>query len=151
MGFKIKMRIFLLLLVAAPALLYAEVPATGESADDLYQGALQAYLAGDFDQAILMDTKALQLNPQYPKAEGLLSILISEKDTAKKTVIWIGDNPPRWNRPLRRLRRPSPFLRNGLSAITFRGWIIKNSLNWKAGSRPWLSCLKGIPSTNTVS
>ncbi len=40
-----------------------------------------------------MDTKALQLNPTFPKAEGLLSILISEKDTARKTVIWIGGKP----------------------------------------------------------
>ncbi len=93
MGLKTKMGIGLLLLFLAPVFLYAEAAVTGESADDLYQGALQAYLTGDFDQAILMDTKALQLNPTYPKAEGLLSILISEKDTARKTVIWIGGKP----------------------------------------------------------
>jgi hypothetical protein len=61
--------------------------------NDYYQSALQAYLAGDFDQAILLDSKALQANPQDKKAEALLSILVSEKDTSNKTIIWIGGKP----------------------------------------------------------
>ena len=93
MGLKMKMGMGLIILFLSPVLLHAEGVVSGESADDLYQGALQAYLAGDFDQAILMDTKALQINPKFTKAEGLLSILISEKDTARKTVIWIGGKP----------------------------------------------------------
>ena len=60
---------------------------------DYYQSALQAYLSGDFDQAILLDSKALQANTQDKKAQALLSILISEKDNANKTVIWIGGKP----------------------------------------------------------
>jgi hypothetical protein len=60
---------------------------------DYYQGALQAYLSGDFDQAILLDSKALQSDSQDKKAQALLSILISEKDNANKTVIWIGGKP----------------------------------------------------------
>ncbi len=60
---------------------------------DYYQSALQAYLSGDFDQAIFFDSKALQDNSQDKKAQALLSILISEKDDANKTVIWIGGKP----------------------------------------------------------
>src|SRR5580658_2323427 len=60
---------------------------------DYYQSALQSYLSGDFDQAILLDSKALQANTQDKKAQALLSILISEKDNANKTVIWIGGKP----------------------------------------------------------
>src|SRR5580692_11669636 len=60
---------------------------------DFYQSALQAYLSGDFDQAIFLDSKALQENSQDKKAQALLSILISEKDNANKTVIWIGGKP----------------------------------------------------------
>ena len=65
----------------------------GSFVNDNYQAALQAYLAGDFDQAILLDSKALQINPLDKKAQALLSILVSEKDTANKTVIWIGGKP----------------------------------------------------------
>jgi hypothetical protein len=84
-----------LLLLAAPGLILAEgLVAAPPDPNDLYQGALQAYLSGDFDQAILLDSKALQINPGFQKAQGLLSILISEKDTARKTVIWIGGKPP---------------------------------------------------------
>jgi hypothetical protein len=67
-----------------------EVPKT---VNDYYQSALQSYVAGDFDQAILWDSKALQVDPQDKKAQDLLSILVSEKDTANKTVIWIGGKP----------------------------------------------------------
>lgn len=64
-----------------------------KTANDYYQSALQAYLAGDFDQAILWNSKALQVDPQDKKAGALLSILVSEKETANKTVIWIGGKP----------------------------------------------------------
>jgi hypothetical protein len=65
----------------------APVPAPG----DFYQSALQAYLVGDFDHAILFDSKALQDDPQDKKAQALLNILVSEQDAARKSVIWIGD------------------------------------------------------------
>lgn len=71
----------------------AETIEAPKTANDYYQSALQAYLAGDFDQAILLDSKALQTDPQDKKAEALLSILVSEKDAANKTVIWIGGKP----------------------------------------------------------
>jgi hypothetical protein len=67
--------------------------ATPTDPTDYYQSALQSYLSGDFDQAILLDSKALQANSQDKKAQALLSILISEKDNANKTVIWIGGKP----------------------------------------------------------
>ncbi len=73
--------------------LYAQTAETPKTSNDYYQSALQAYLTGDFDEAILWDTKALQLDPQDKKAESLLSILVSEKDTDNKTVIWIGGKP----------------------------------------------------------
>ena len=71
----------------------AQSPDTAKNTNDLYQSALQAYLAGDFDQAILMDSKALQIDPKDKKALAFLSLLVSEKDTANKTVIWIGGKP----------------------------------------------------------
>jgi hypothetical protein len=61
--------------------------------DVYYQSALQSYLNGDIDQAILMDSKALKVDPQNQKAQALLTVLIGEKDTAQKTVIWIGGKP----------------------------------------------------------
>jgi hypothetical protein len=71
-----------------------QVPAAsipqGPAGNDLYSQALQAYLAGNFDQAILLDSRALQADPKDAKAQALLSILVSEKDKASQTVIWIG-------------------------------------------------------------
>lgn len=58
--------------------------------NDLYPQALQAYLAGNYDQAILLDSRALQADPKDAKAQALLSILVSEKDKASQSVIWIG-------------------------------------------------------------
>ena len=73
--------------------LLAAASAKGNRAQLYYQKAMEAYLAGEYDEAILMDTKALEANPQYTKANSLLQILISEKDMAGKTVIWIGGKP----------------------------------------------------------
>lgn len=67
----------------------APVPPT-PAGNDLYSQALQAYLGGNYDQAILMDSRALQADPKDAKAQALLSILVSEKDKANQTVIWIG-------------------------------------------------------------
>jgi hypothetical protein len=66
---------------------------TADKEHQYYQEALQAYLSGDLDQAILLDSKALEINPRSPKASALLNVLISEKDMAGKTVIWIGGKP----------------------------------------------------------
>lgn len=75
------------------SVLYAQTAETPKTVNDYYQSALQAYLTGDFDEAILWDTKALQIDSQDKKAQDLLTILVSEKDTANKTVIWIGGKP----------------------------------------------------------
>jgi len=80
-----------LALFLAPLLAGAAVKANRAQA--YYQKAMEAYLAGEYDEAILMDTKALDLNPHYTKANALLQILVSEKDMAGKTVIWIGGKP----------------------------------------------------------
>ena len=74
-------------------LLLAQALGTVPTVPDYYQSALQAYLSGDIDQAILQDSKALQNNNQDKKAQALLSILVSEKDASNKTVIWIGGKP----------------------------------------------------------
>jgi len=60
---------------------------------DFYQKALEAYLAGDLDQAIVLDSRVLKADPRDLKASSLLNILISEKDQAGRTVIWIGGKP----------------------------------------------------------
>jgi hypothetical protein len=90
MGLKNRWMVAVFLIL--PALLWAEA-AQDVSPDAYYQSALQAYLNGDMDQAILLDSKALQMNPQNQKAQALLTVLIGEKDTANKTVIWIGGKP----------------------------------------------------------
>ena len=75
---------------APQALQPASAAAPAPNGSDLYSPALQAYLAGNYDQAILLDSRALQADPQDPKAQALLSILVSEKDKANQSVIWIG-------------------------------------------------------------
>jgi hypothetical protein len=66
------------------------LPVQASTGSDLYSQALQSYLAGNYDQAILFDSKALQTDPQDAKAQALLSLLVNEKDKANQTVIWIG-------------------------------------------------------------
>jgi hypothetical protein len=62
-------------------------------ASGYYQQALEAYLAGDYDQAILLDSRAIAADPKSVKATALLNVLVTEKDQAGKTVIWIGGKP----------------------------------------------------------
>jgi hypothetical protein len=88
-----KIGICLLSLLFLSRMALAQTLDASKTPTDYYESALQAYLSGDFDQAILLDSKALQNNSQDKKAQALLSILISEKDTANKTVIWIGGQP----------------------------------------------------------
>jgi hypothetical protein len=65
-------------------------PANAPKAKAYYQGALKAYLDGDYDKAVLMDSLALQLDPQLDKAANLLNVLTIEMDKAHQTDIWIG-------------------------------------------------------------
>lgn len=72
------------------------LPARRE-ADRLYQKALDAYLAGNYDQAILHAARSVQENPAEPKAQDLLSVLVAEKESLERKEIWIGR--PREPRP----------------------------------------------------
>jgi len=84
----IKRTVALLLCLLAPGLLRAT--ATEEKrAVKLYQGALEAYLSGHYEEAILMDSQALDINSHYKKAQSLLDVLIKEKEKANKTEIWL--------------------------------------------------------------
>lgn len=80
-----------LLTLMSPLAGWAE-PAESKSEEDFYQSALQSYLNGDYDQAILMDSKALKINSKSEKAMALLTILASEQETVRKTNIWIGSD-----------------------------------------------------------
>jgi len=60
-----------------------------KKAVQFYQSALESYLSGDYEQAILLDSQALQANPGYKKAKALLDVLIQEKDRMKKSEIWL--------------------------------------------------------------
>lgn len=84
-----KKKVFLALVVLM-GLAGLGAAAPDDKVQKYYQEALQAYLSGDLDQAILLDSKALEINPRDTKAAALLNVLISEKDMAGKTVIWIG-------------------------------------------------------------
>lgn len=93
MEMKIKYFIYLLCFSAVTSHATAQSLDPNKINNDYYQSALQAYLGGDLDKAILFDSKTLQYDPQDKKAQALLSILVSEKDTSNKTDIWIGGKP----------------------------------------------------------
>ncbi len=57
--------------------------------DSLYQQALDTYLNGDYDQAILLAAKAVQADPQNQKAQNLLTLLTNEKKDIGKYEIWL--------------------------------------------------------------
>jgi TolA-binding protein len=61
-------------------------PAAG---DALYQQALDTYLGGDYDQAILLAAKAVQADPKNQKAQNLLTLLTNEKKDIGKYEIWL--------------------------------------------------------------
>jgi len=88
-----KLNIGIILFWALAVFVRAQAVDPSAPVPDYYGSALQAYVSGDFDQAILLDSKALQANSQDKKAQALLNILVTEKDNANKTVIWIGGKP----------------------------------------------------------
>ncbi len=67
---------------------FARLWAVGDAAG-LYQKGMDAYLQGDYDQAILCAAKSLELDPSYTKSKDLLSILIVEKEQGEQTEIWL--------------------------------------------------------------
>src|SRR6185369_10142763 len=81
-----KKKIWMAGILLLPITLWAQTA----PADNLYPQALEAYLSGDVDQAILIDTKALQANPKDLKATNLLDLLAQEKSRSAQSVIWIG-------------------------------------------------------------
>jgi hypothetical protein len=60
-----------------------------EPAQVYYQQGLDAYLQGDYDQAILLTAKSLQTDPQFKKSQDLLSVLVVEKEQGSQTEIWL--------------------------------------------------------------
>jgi hypothetical protein len=68
----------------------------------LYKGGLDAYLAGNYDRAILLAAKAAQADPQSKKAQDLLSVLVAEKEKIARTEIWIS-NPKQASKQPKRI------------------------------------------------
>ena len=73
----------------SPVLTWAQ---SSDNSNEVYQSALKAYLEGDFDQAILLDTRAIQADANNRKASDLLAVLVGEKEQNQKTEIWIGSD-----------------------------------------------------------
>jgi hypothetical protein len=69
------------------------IPNPPQEADDLYHKALDAYLDGNYDKAILFAAQSLGKDPTFAKSRNLLSVLIVEKDKDSKTVIWLAGKP----------------------------------------------------------
>jgi TolA-binding protein len=61
----------------------------GVTGDSLYQQALDTYLNGDYDQAIVLAAKSVQADPQNQKAQNLLTLLTNEKKDIGKYEIWL--------------------------------------------------------------
>jgi|GEM_PF-1769445 len=79
------------LILLVPVLAWAQAQ-EWEKSNEAYQGALKAYLEGDFDRAILLDTRAIQMDMKNKKAADLLTVLVQEKEQNHKTEIWIGSD-----------------------------------------------------------
>ena len=62
-------------------------------AEALYHQALNAYLEGDYDKALLLSAQSLDKDPSHLKTKNLINILATEKDQEGKTVIWISGKP----------------------------------------------------------
>jgi len=59
-----------------------------------YRQALQAYLDGNYDEAILLAAKSVSKDPANKEVQNLLDLLMGEKDRAKKTEIWLSEKFP---------------------------------------------------------
>jgi len=102
-----KKTMVLFLCLWMPSLLGA-VPLAKKAAQ-FYQKALEAYLAGDYEQAILLDSQALEINPQYKKAKSLLEVLVEEKERIRKAEIWLRGEEKQQPR-LSKSGRPQPVV-----------------------------------------
>ncbi|HET9869005.1 MAG TPA: hypothetical protein VFR02_00710, partial [bacterium] len=77
-------------LAASPLAAQTPAPAAGPAlGETLYQQALDSYLGGDYDQAILLAAKSVEADPQNAKAQSLLGLLTKEKKDIGKYEIWL--------------------------------------------------------------
>jgi hypothetical protein len=83
--------IFFLLFSALNA--QTQTPTVSADAEVFYHKALNFYLDGNYDQAILFAAESLEKDPGYEKSKNLLSVLTSEKEQEGKTVIWLAGKP----------------------------------------------------------
>jgi len=60
-----------------------------QDGDRLYQQALDTYLNGDYDQAILLAAKSVEIDPKNQKAQNLLMLLTNEKKDIGNYEIWL--------------------------------------------------------------
>jgi hypothetical protein len=60
-----------------------------QDGDGLYQQALDTYLNGDYDQAILLAAKSVEIDPKNQKAQNLLMLLTNEKKDIGNYEIWL--------------------------------------------------------------
>lgn len=86
--FSIRRKVFLIFSIGF--FFYPAVFLWASEADRLYHKALDAYLIGDYDEAILHAARALQVEPNFKRAAELLSTLIAEKEELGKKEVWIG-------------------------------------------------------------
>lgn len=85
---RIQRMVILLLCLLLPGISRAVVSAE-KKAVQFYESALESYLSGDYEQAILLDSQALEVKPDYKKAKALLDVLVKEKDRMTKSEIWL--------------------------------------------------------------
>jgi tetratricopeptide (TPR) repeat protein len=64
-----------------------------QDSEALYQQALDTYLNGDYDQAILLAAKSVEVDPKNQKAENLLMLLTNEKKDIGNYEIWLSTHP----------------------------------------------------------
>ena len=76
---------------------FAQTPAATavqpQDSDALYRQALDTYLNGDYDQAILLAAKSVEADPKNQKAENLLLLLTNEKKDIGNYEIWLSTHP----------------------------------------------------------
>lgn len=71
----------------------SQTPVALSDADVLYHKALNFYLDGNYDQAILFAAESVEKDPGNEKSKNLLSVLTSEKEQEGQTVIWLAGKP----------------------------------------------------------
>jgi TolA-binding protein len=65
-----------------------------QDGDGLYRQALDTYLNGDYDQAIFLAAKSVEIDPKNQKAQNLLMLLTNEKKDIGNYEIWLSTHSP---------------------------------------------------------